>query len=222
MASGEDTGYFDNWARFRLAGLAHNLPTWTYIQTLAYNGHRSPTAADLLWQVNVSLAYGAKGIQYFTYWTPDPARGEGFGPALITLDGHRTERYTAAKKINTQWLQPVGQQLKPLVSESVQHANESPLPTNAAGFVADDYVSAVSGSAVILGRFSESDSSRKHLLVANRSVSDAAATVVHTGSAVTGVQLFDPRHNRWLTYANPQQLAVALQPGEAQLFRLLH
>lgn len=222
LTSGEDAGYFDNWARIRLAGLANNIPTWTYVQTLGYNGHRSPTAAELSWQINISLAYGAKGIQYFTYWTPDPARGEGFQPALITVDGHRTERYTAAKKINTQWLQPVGQQLKPLISESVQHANETPLPDGAAGFVADDYVSAVSGSAAILGRFTETGSSRKHLFVANRSLTDAAATVVRTGPAVTGVQVFDARHNRWIAYANARQLAVTLQPGEAQLFRLLH
>jgi hypothetical protein len=217
LTTGEDSGYFENWAQIRAAGLAHGLPTWIYIQTLGYNGHRTPTAAELLWQINVSLAYGAKGIQYFTYWTPDPARGEGFGPALITVDGHRTERYAAAKKINTQWLQPVGQQLKPLVSESVQHANESPLPAGATGFTPDDYLAGVTGNAVILGRFSGND--RRYVLVANRSGADAAAVVIRLGSAVTGVDVFDPRHNRW-TAAGSGQLAVALQAGEAQLLRL--
>lgn len=217
LTAGEDPGYFQNWAQIRAAGLAHGLPTWIYIQTLGYNGHRTPTAAELLWQINVSLAYGAKGIQYFTYWTPDPARGEGFGPALVTVDGHRTERYAAAKKINTQWLQPVGQQLKPLLSESVQHANESPLPAGAAGFTPDDHVAGVSGNAVILGRFSGND--RRYVLVANRSGADAAAAVIRWGSAVTGVDTFDPRHNRW-TPAGSGQLAVALQAGEARLLRL--
>ncbi|WP_222853993.1 hypothetical protein [Fodinicola acaciae] len=221
LTSGEDPGYFQNWAQIRAAGLAHGLPTWTYIQTLAYNGHRVPTAAELLWQVNVSLAYGAKGIQYFTYWTPDPARGEGFEPALITVDGHRTDRYAAAKKINLDWLQPVGRQLKPLVSESVQHANEPALPVGTTGFTPDEHVAGVTGSAVVLGRFTESGSSRRHLLVANRSSANAAAAVVTLGSAVTGTQVFNPRQNRWQA-APAHELAVALQPGEAQLLRLLH
>ena len=133
----EDANYFHNWAIVRDAALHGDIPSWVFIQTLAYNNHREPTAAELLWQVNISLAYGAKGIQYFTYWTPEAARGEGFGPALITVDGRRTPRYAAAQKINTTWLHQVGRELKPLVSESVAHANETPLPNGAVGFTPD-------------------------------------------------------------------------------------
>jgi hypothetical protein len=166
LTNGEDPGYFQNWAQIRAHALGRGIPTWSFIQTLAYSGHREPDEAGMLWQVNVSLAYGAKGIQYFTYWTPDPARGEAFGPALISVDGKRTVRYDAAKRINREWLQPVGQQLKPLVTHTVQHANESPLPAGAAGFAADDYVSAVGGGKVILGQFKDAGGgTRRHLLV---------------------------------------------------------
>ncbi len=44
-----------------------NIPFWTFVQTCSFNsGRRIPTEADILWQVNTALAYGAKGIQYFT------------------------------------------------------------------------------------------------------------------------------------------------------------
>lgn len=168
LTSSDDAGYFRNFVNVRDVALQHGIPAWIYIQTLGYTNHRTPTATELRWQVNMALAYGYKGIQYFTYWTPDPARGEGFQPALITVDGHRTERYAAAQEINVGWLAPVGRELKPLTSEAVVHANESPLPDGAVGFAPDDWVSAVSGGAV-LGRFVGADAATRWLLVANRS-----------------------------------------------------
>lgn len=219
VASGEDTGYFDNWARMRAQALAAGVPAWTYIQTLAYNGHATPTAADLAWQVNVSLAYGAKGIQYFTYWTPDPARGEGFQPALMTLDGHRTPRYDAAKKLNRQWLAPVGRVLKPLVSASVQHANESPLPTGATGFTPDDDISAATGSALVIGRFTDPAGPARYVLAANRSRTAVATSRLTTGSAVSAVARYDAVSDSWRT-VSPGALDLSLAAGDAVLFRL--
>ncbi|MGW0227929.1 hypothetical protein ACWDWO_06420 [Actinopolymorpha singaporensis] len=55
--------------------LQTGLPSWVFILACQHFGFRLPTEAELLWQVNVSLAYGCKGTQYFTYWTPD---GDGF------------------------------------------------------------------------------------------------------------------------------------------------
>ncbi|SDM91919.1 hypothetical protein, partial [Actinacidiphila guanduensis] len=103
-----DTAYFDTWAIIREAALTARIPAWTYIQSTGFNGHAVPTASQLAWQINTSLAYGCKGIQYFTYWTPDPARGEGYTQALITTDGQQTPLYQAARTLNTTWLQPTG------------------------------------------------------------------------------------------------------------------
>lgn len=219
VSSGEDTGYFDNWARIRAHALAAGVPAWTYIQTLAYSGHATPTAAGLAWQVNMSLAYGAKGVQYFTYWTPDPARGEGFGPALITVDGHRSERYADAKKLNTRWLAPVGRVLKPLVSASVQHANESPLPAGAAGFTPDDTITAATGSPVVLGRFTDPNGPARYLLAANRSRTATATSRVTTGSAVTSVARYDATGDAWHP-VSAGNLDLSLDPGAAVLLRL--
>ncbi len=218
--SSDDAGYFQNWSQIRAHALAAGIPSWVFIQTLAYGGHRQPTAAELAWQVNVSLAYGCKGIQYFTYWTPDPARGEGFGTALVTLDGELTDRYTAAQQLNLNWLAPVGKELKQLISQSVQHANESPLPAGATGFTADSYLAAASGSPVVLGRFVGAiGANTRVLLVANRSHDATAVTRLTTGTSVSTVQLFDPATGTYGT--RPAGfLDVSLAPGAAALYKL--
>ncbi|NUR90362.1 MAG: hypothetical protein HOY71_40325 [Nonomuraea sp.] len=120
LLDGEDDGYLDDLATIRRHAQAAGVPAWMYVQTCAYEGHRTPTAAEILWQVNSALAFGYTGVQYFTYWTPDPARGESFQPALITADGRRTERYDVVRRINTEWLGPVGAELARLTWVSAE------------------------------------------------------------------------------------------------------
>jgi hypothetical protein len=218
----EDDNYFHNWAIVRDAALRGDIPAWVFIQTLAYDNHREPTAAELLWQINVSLAYGAKGIQYFTYWTPEAARGEGFGPALITVDGRRTPRYAAARSINTTWLRQVGRQLKPLVSESVAHANETPLPNGAVAFAPSNLVTSITGSPVVVGTFRSRDASAdgRWMLVANRSHSQRArAVLTPNAQGVGSVGIFHPASESYRRRSvSPVHLELA--PGEATLIQL--
>lgn len=218
----EDAEYFDNWARVRRAGLKAGLPTWVFIQTLAYTNHREPTEAEFHWQVNVSLAYGAKGIQYFTYWTPDPARGEGFQPGLLTVGGERTERYDFARDLNHDWLRPVGQQLKPLTPETVGHANEPDLPKGAEAWKADDWIRQVSGHPVLVSRFSSpDDADTQWLFVANRShQKGATAQVITEPRAVGRVDRFDPATAEYTEADSPRRISLDLEPGRAALVRL--
>jgi hypothetical protein len=218
----EDANYFHNWVIVRQAAMSADLPAWIFIQTLLYNNHREPTAAELLWQVNVSLAYGAKGIQYFTYWTPEAARGEGFGPALITVDGKRTPRYAASKQINTTWLAQVGRELKPLLSESVVHANDNPLPRSTTAFTPTDLITGVDGGPLVLGTFRSRDEAVRDrwLLVANRwHNATARATLRFNPDTVNGVEVFQPVSRAFAAQA-AAGFDVRLAPGAATLLRL--
>jgi len=47
-------------------------PFWAFTLATAFLSQPIPTLADLRLQVYSNLAYGAQGIQYFTYWTPEP------------------------------------------------------------------------------------------------------------------------------------------------------
>jgi len=92
-------------------------------------------------------------------------------------------------------LQQVGRELKPLVSESVVHANENPLPTSTTGFTPTDLVSGITGQPVVVGTFRSRDTAVRDrwLLVANRSHSAAAsATVEVRTDKVYGVEVFHP------------------------------
>jgi hypothetical protein len=81
------------------------LPFWLFLQSLGYTNvsgtqRRNVTEADLRFQIGVSMAYGTRGIQHFTYWTPEDGSIESFSDAFITRDGEKTPTYDAGKKVN--------------------------------------------------------------------------------------------------------------------------
>jgi hypothetical protein len=96
------SNYFYNWAVIRRYSLQAGIPSWVFIQSAEFGGSetgisycRRPNEAEIRWQINVSLAYGAKGIQYFTYWTP---AATGFVESLVSRDGVLTPLYAYAKR----------------------------------------------------------------------------------------------------------------------------
>lgn len=100
-----ESGYFDNMAIIRSYAMDENIPFWVFVQTCSFNKYmRIPTEADILWQVNTSLAYGAKGIQYFTGVLPTNGDGTGeiFTGAMFDRDGNKTAIYDYVKRANTQ------------------------------------------------------------------------------------------------------------------------
>lgn len=75
-------GYFSNLSIVREKALKNGIPFWPYVQVGNHwnvggntsgmtTTNDSPTREELLWNVNTSLAYGAKGIQYFPLVQPD-------------------------------------------------------------------------------------------------------------------------------------------------------
>jgi len=76
-------GYLRNLDVIRAASLAANIPFWNFFNAMPFNGRPDVTEAQLRWQVFSSLAYGAKGLLYFCYWSPT-GDSFAFGNALMT------------------------------------------------------------------------------------------------------------------------------------------
>ena len=77
----------------------------TFVQIMSYSeSSRCPNEQELRYQIMTQLAYGSKGIQYFCYWTPIEWGEDTCTPAMITMDGQKTERYYYAKTVNEELL----------------------------------------------------------------------------------------------------------------------
>lgn len=76
-------------------------PLWCFIQTVKFSEKtRVPTLEEIRFQINTSLAYGHKGIQFFTYFKPLSVERESFDGAMIDHEGNKTDVYDSVKQIN--------------------------------------------------------------------------------------------------------------------------
>jgi hypothetical protein len=109
--------YCENLATMRRFSLERGIPFWNFFNTMPFGEHSDPTESQLRWQIYTSLAYGAKGVLYFCYWTP---RGKEFpkGGAIITAGGRPTRHYEQARRINAA-VKNLGPTLMKLTSTAV-------------------------------------------------------------------------------------------------------
>ena len=108
--------YFKNLAIVRDKAIEHNIPFWAFVQAGSnFEGqdkatnNSTPTAAEFKWNVNMNLAFGAKGIQYFPLVQPDEfaVTNDGSGAdykrnGLIGANGETNTWYDYAVEANAQ------------------------------------------------------------------------------------------------------------------------
>jgi hypothetical protein len=91
--------WYENLEIFSDAARKAGKPFWAFSLSVAHGPYPIATIAQMRLQVFSDLAYGAQGIQYFTYWTPvDTVWKYRNGP--ITADGRRTEVFDRIKVVN--------------------------------------------------------------------------------------------------------------------------
>jgi hypothetical protein len=95
--------WYDNLEVFSDEARKAGKPFWAFALTVAHGPYPVPTPGEIRLQVYSNLAYGAQGIQYFTYWTPSINEGFDFHHAPIDYDTRkRTEIYDYITQINSE------------------------------------------------------------------------------------------------------------------------
>lgn len=93
-------GWYDNLEVFSDEARKAGKPFWAFALTTAHTPYPIPTLAQLRLQMYSNLAYGAQGLQYFTYWNPRDTTVWNFHHAPITVDGKRTDVYDKITEMN--------------------------------------------------------------------------------------------------------------------------
>jgi hypothetical protein len=94
-----DSEFFETLSIVRDAARDHGIPFWSILQSTPHDDYRQLTEAERRWEAMQALAYGSRGILYFTYWTPPPSRAHEWGEGSLTRDGRRTDLYDQVARI---------------------------------------------------------------------------------------------------------------------------
>lgn len=90
----------------RSESLRTGRPFWAYVLCVPHHIYPMPTIGHLRLQCYINLAYGAQGIQYFSYSTPAPYDVFDFHDGPLLRDGSKGSTYDLVKKMNAE-LKPV-------------------------------------------------------------------------------------------------------------------
>jgi hypothetical protein len=76
------------------------VPFWAFARAVSYADYCIPTLTHLRFQMFSNLAYGAQGLQYFTYWQPPDYGSLVFHDSPIDINGQRTAMWYLVQSMN--------------------------------------------------------------------------------------------------------------------------
>jgi hypothetical protein len=91
--------WYENLEIISAAARKAGTPFWAFALAVAHNPYPIAETPHLRLQVYSNLAYGAQGIQYFTYWTT-PSDTWNFHEGPIRIDGKRSPVYDRVREVN--------------------------------------------------------------------------------------------------------------------------
>lgn len=202
-------GYFQNLEAMRDAAIKHNLPFWNIVLGNRHFTYAKPTLDTLRFQAYTTLAYGAKGLAYFTYFAPQIGNYE---LAAIDQFGHKTPTWDLLQNVNLQ-IHALGQVYKGLKSTNVFHAPKP--PHDCKGLDSSQYVAEISGGTVCVGEFVDG-SSQPYILVVNTDLHNAFPLSLKLKKPGP-IEMVSPYTGELIPLAGEQNW---LSPGQGMLLKL--
>ncbi|MCY2929932.1 MAG: hypothetical protein NTV86_10640 [Planctomycetota bacterium] len=214
---GDETYYWKNLEIMRRLSLKAKIPMIQIIVSLKHMGYRECSEADLRWQVYTSLAYGSRGILYFTYWDV-PSLAWAGAPALMTMDGKRDAKWYFAQKINRR-IAKLGGTLTQVTSTGVYHTD--PVPPGGHRLSKAAPVKNAEGGALTLGCFVDRKG-QEYVMVVNRSFTAACTAKLTLNEKILSAAEVSRETGQALAPASVsgKTLDISLDPGDGRLYLL--
>ena len=180
--------WFTNLSNVRYYTAKANVPYWVYGQVGVWaqagvDLTQKLSYAQTAFQYNTMLAYGAKGIQYYNYFTP-PNYGDVNGnTACVTLNGEKTVYYDYVQKINKQ-VAAVDQVLLMSKWQGIIPINNSQYPLSSGDYVSayGALTSATGVGDAIVGCFEYRDIGYAYYVASNNVSTGATVTLNFDGT----------------------------------------
>jgi hypothetical protein len=164
--------FYTNLATFRSASQKAGIPLWNVILANSHFSYMEPTDATLRLQAYSTIAYGGRGIEYFTYFAPKVGN---FRLAPVDQFGHRTATWYKLRRLNNQ-IRELAPWLIKLHSTGVYHS--APLPEGAEAIAQSQLVKQVRATnfqsppvepEYLIGEFRD-DQGHPFLMIVNKSL----------------------------------------------------
>lgn len=201
---------------YRSLALQHNIPLWLCINSFNHSSGTQMTQKMIDWSVNLSLAYGAKGIQYYTYWSGvEGYEGQLENPnysGMVTIGGNPHNTYYKVQKANRQ-IAAVDELLMKCRSKGIIQYGEQLLSIpNSDKLYGFKELRLISGGNCIVGCF-EKDNGNSVFYILNNSINAGEQTFNVSLNKISNVRMVN--RNMDTSLEDVGSVGVNLAGGEA-------
>lgn len=208
--------FWQNLEVFRRYSLEKQIPFFAWVQCGAWFMLREPSEADQRYVVFSTLVYGAKGIGYFPYVSPQVLN---YRADPINGYGEPTPRYTSLRALNLS-LQRLGPHLLRLRSDGVYHHTTFGIPTGSRSRATTDLVRSFrirdKEYRLVVGEFTHLDTNERFLMIFNADLNRSVEVMPNFAQKPSSIEYFEPYLNKFIDYNGRAWIA----PGDARLIRV--
>lgn len=221
----EMSDFYYNLDILRAKTLEAGIPLWTFAATLGYKmpetssepDRRVPTREELRWEVFSNLAFGAKGIQYFCYWTPTQ---DSYGEAMVTRGGEPTERYGYVKEVNEEFAKYGGILLNSdAVGVMINDYRRDGFDIYSTPLTKFGSIESVEGNRYVIGCFSDKDTGKKSVLISPTTPRDDIEITLNMSKKVKSVKAYVGGEETILA-AEGRRITLKINRGDAVFIQL--
>ncbi len=213
------SGYFANLEVIRRLSIKNGLPFWNIVLGNSHFTYAEPTPAGMRFQAFTTLAYGGKGISWFTYIAPEVGN---YRLAPLDQFGNRTPTWYALQNVSLQ-IEQLAPVLLALRSERVYHFGD--LPEGGRPAPASAWVRNVRGTHAqfLVGEFIHENSSDtiaagdRFLMLVNKDLTHSSNYRLELADASLKLERVSPFNGRLELMASEDDW---LAPGQGTLLRL--
>jgi hypothetical protein len=212
LKQGDRGDFHENLETVRKVAQEYNIPFWNITLVTQHGDFRVLTEPELRFEAMQTLAFGARGLVWFTYWSPQGIdTGTTWREAMIDENGRRTDHYEMVRAINADVL-AIGRELKN--AKNVGLVQREKGKSTSTG----DTPLKLDGGDVSVGVFATPDGKRL-ALVANRDYKAAIKSSASIDQHGAKVERFDVERRAWRPASDNGQVDLQLAPGAAELLR---
>jgi len=221
-------GFYQNLKLARAKSIDSGKPFWTFAQvgdgfteenTKNIDEKYLPTAAEMQWEINASLAFGSKGIQYYSVVQPEKYAKNTNGSydytrsGLISANGEKNARYFDAAKSINKYIAAIDEVLMNSENEALiindENASEYVTGTSEYG-----EVQSVNGENALVGCFNYFG--KTALLVVNCDVSNQQ-TITLNFKGAQSVKVIEHDCSTDMSNSQVESLALTIGAGQSAL-----
>jgi hypothetical protein len=212
--AGDRPDFFENLDTVRRVSLESKTPFWNIVLLTQHFAYRHLTEAELRFEAMQTLAFGGRGLIWFTYWMPAGVpEPQSWKHSMILADGSRDPHYDQVKRLN-QEIKALGDALAGCESTAVfQQGDGATIKSGQPPIDAKD-------GKLTVGVFQRRADGKTLALVTNRDYQAPVSTSVRVQPAGANVERFDAATRQWsAAEAKDAALPLTIPAGDGVLLR---